>query len=172
MTQKIKFNQEQWDPLIAALRGEAQEYGALLNLLDEQQNRILGRDPEGIAGMNKTIDEQIETSRNMRYAREGVVKILAQTAGVDEMSSLKVLLPNFPSEIQGLLTALIDEILALMQKTQRKAGQNQVLLVRAFEAVEQVIRALCPELITKTYDKKGSISIKASSDGTCIKTSV
>ena len=172
MNTQIKFSKEQWETLVVALRNEIEEFGALVNLLDEQQNRILGRDPEGITEMNKTIDEQIALCRDMRRVREDVVSVLASGVNEHEEVSVRSLLSYFPEEVQGLLQALSDEIFDLMEKTQRKAGQNQMLLVRAFEAVEQVVRALCPELITKTYDKKGSISVKAPSDGTCMKTSV
>tara|TARA_B100001248_G_scaffold262589_1_gene259774 strand:+ start:76552 stop:77070 length:519 start_codon:yes stop_codon:yes gene_type:complete len=172
MNTQIKFSKEQWETLVVALRNEIEEFGALVNLLDEQQNRILGRDPEGITEMNKTIDEQIALCRDMRRVREDVVTVLASGVNEHEEVSVRALLSYFPEEVQGLLQALSDEIFDLMEKTQRKAGQNQMLLVRAFEAVEQVVRALCPELITKTYDKKGSISVKAPSDGTCMKTSV
>ncbi|OHE71602.1 MAG: hypothetical protein A2007_05950 [Verrucomicrobia bacterium GWC2_42_7] len=164
---KKRFSQEQWETLVDTLRIEVQEYGALLNLIQDQQKFIMSRDTESLVIMTEQIDEQTIRSRSICERREQLVNDLARSVGLKEKTILSDLLDYFPEKIQALLQAFVEEIQTLFEKTQYKARQNHMLLSRAYEVTEQLIRMLRPTL-SKTYNKNGAASFKISDNSVCI----
>lgn len=154
---KKEFKAEQWEPLVDMLREEVQECGALLNLLSDQQNRILGRETDAMVSLNKDINEQVDYNYKLQSNRSEYVQELASEVGLSGESRTKALIPFMPKNVQELFCALVDELADLFLRSQSKAGQNQMLLVRSTEVIEQVIRMVQPEAATKTYDSKGAI---------------
>ena len=167
-----KISLVNWQPLAEALRRELQEYGGLVNLLEEQQRGILGQDPEGLMEKNFTIESQIEATDHLLKEREEMVHEIARESGHDEDSRLSQLLPFFPQVARPLLTALIDECLIIVEKIHRRVRQNQLLLMRAREVNEEIMRVLQPQKINSTYSSQGHLSIKADSQGNRIEVKV
>ncbi len=160
-----RFSSEQWEPLVRALRVELQEYGGLISLLDEQRHGILGRNTDGLLERSSEINNQLESVRKLRTDREVLTHSLVRDFDLEEEGSLSEMVPYVPEPVQPLLQELIDRINDLLGKIQRKAGQNRMLLLRAHEITEQIMRSLQPHDVTKTYNRMGKITLKAPSRG-------
>jgi len=156
---KILYDSEQWESLVDTLRLELQEYGGLINMLDEQQRGILGRDADNLLGANLAIEAQIQATNELRSNRESMVSKLAVVASQDQDSRLSDLVRFFPESARPLVSALIEDCHALVEKIRRRARQNQMLLTRATELTEEVLQALRPQAFTKTYDLRGGVSV-------------
>ena len=160
-----RFSSEQWESLVGALRVELQEYGGLISLLDEQRRRILGRNTEGLLERNNDIDTQLESVRKLKNEREILTRSLVCECNLTDVESVSDIIPHVPDPIQPLLQELVDRINDLLIKIQRKAGQNRMLLLRAHEITEQIMRSLQPHSVTKTYNRRGTITFKAPARG-------
>ncbi len=159
----IKSHTLQWERLVDALRLELQEYGGLLNLLEEQQGGILGRDPESLLNLNSTIEEQVEKTNQLRKERESLAADSALDHELDKEASLSELVPYFPEAARPLLQALIERINAVLDRIKQKSRQNRMLLARAYDLVEQILRTLQPQSVTKTYNRDGNLTLEATS---------
>ncbi len=151
-----------WEFITECLRNELQEYGALLALFEEQQANLLRRDADQVAALALSIEEQARTTHACRERREKCIAEFALKQGCPQDTSLRQLLPHFPSEVQPLLGALITEINHLIHRIRRDARQNQMLLSRAVEAHDEALRTLMPETFkTRTYSARGAMSAGA-----------
>lgn len=168
----IIFKEDQWEELAQVLREEATESGALLNLLNEQQERILGRETEAIVSLTNDINKQIEKNAEIKQKRIKCVTELGDQVHLVGKVSARSLVVHFPMKVQGLLTALVDEVSNIFIRCQNKATQNQMLLVRATETIEQILKIAQPESVTRTYDKKGVLALSSIPTKTSVKTSV
>lgn len=161
-----------WEVLIDILRLELQEYGALRNFLDQQHNCILNREIEELICVNRAIHNQIAANNNLRKEREAAALKLAEGTGLGEADiTLRQLIAEVPLAPQQLLQSLVDELLRLTQRIDQKVAHNQILLSRASEITEQILRALVPTRVTKTYDKRGKVSMCAHQGGEQLDTS-
>lgn len=165
------FGQGQWEDLAHYLREELQEYGEFLVLLDEQQKAILSQDTDTLKELEQAIQQQIQLTTDVRTQRTDMVSTLAQLVGMPTDTSLRQILPHFPQAAQPMLTALIEEINALIGKTRKALRQNHILLSRASEVTERLLTALNPTPSTKTYTKSGGLVYKTTRVGSCIRTS-
>jgi flagellar biosynthesis/type III secretory pathway chaperone len=155
-----------WEFITECLRNELQEYGALLALFEEQQANLLRRDADQVAALAIAIEEQARATHNGRERREQCVQAFALDRGQPPNTSLRLMLPHFPAEVQPLLSALIDEINHLIHRIRRDARQNQMLLARTVEAHEEAMRTLMPNSFkTRTYSRRGSVSGSTVSTG-------
>lgn len=162
----------EWESLVEALRNEVQEHGGLLNLFAQQQDAILGRDPDLVLVVTDLIGIQAETIDRCRRAREALVADCAAVSNQPPDVALRVLIPFFPEPVRPLLEALIDEVNGLVSRTKRKARQNQMLLARSIEVSQQILERLNPGGITKTYSNNGRVSIGVTASASrCIATS-
>ena len=148
--------------IIAALREEVAEYGALLNCFDEQQSAILVRDPEAVTMSDEKISLQLVTTRDRRRHREILVAELATVSGQATHSSLTALKPLFAEPMWPLTQALITEVNRLIALARRRAQQNQMLLARTIEVTQEIVSTLSPGTVTRTYSPQGRMKIKAS----------
>jgi len=161
-----------WETLVEALRKEVQEYGELLNLFGQQQDAILGRDPDMVLVVTDLIGMQVKTIDRCRRDREALVKDCAAREQQPLGISLRDLMPFFLKPVHPLLNALIDEVNSLVSRTKRRARQNQLLLARSIEVSQQILQRLNPGGITKTYSNTGCVSLDVSGVGSrCIATS-
>ena len=112
------MNQD-WQPLVDALRSELEEYGALLGLFDTQQNAILSRDSESILLTVSTIEEQMHRLQGLRRQREEIVCGYASQFAQPVNSTLRSLVRFFAAEARPLLEALIDEINHLIHRVRK-----------------------------------------------------
>lgn len=164
----------QWEPLVEALRKELEEYGGLHILMNEQQSCILGRDTDGLLEKNDAVQAQAVVCNQLRFQREKLTNGILEEWGIDkEFTSLSQIIPHFPEKSQGLLQALVEQINHMIARTRQKARQNQLLLSRASDVIEQVVMTLRPQTV-KTYNRRGSVLLKASapSQGSRIQTTV
>lgn len=150
-----------WETITESLRNELQEYGALLGLFEDQQVNLLRRDATAVLDLANAIEEQVQTTQACRDRREQATLLFASENGQAPTASLRQLLKFFPSEVQPLMQALIDEINHLIHRIRRGARQNQVLLSRTVEAHEEALRSLRPDLYPKTYSRRGSLGANA-----------
>lgn len=152
-----------WEFITESLRNELQEYGALLGLFEEQQTNLLRRDPDAVLALVSTIEDQARATQSCRDRREESVRAFALEHGRPGETSLRQLLGFFPSDVQPLIKALTDEINHLIHRIRRDARQNQVLLSRTIELHEDTLRTLRPGSLTKTYSRRGEVSLSAKS---------
>lgn len=162
--------QEHWEDLADMLRDELQEYGEFLALLDEQQKAILAQDADALHALETAIQQQIQATQEIRDRRTDMVVTFAELAGMSANTSLRELLPFFPDAAQPMMMALINEINTLIGKTRKALRQNNLLLTRATEVTEKLLAALNPTASTRTYARSGSVSVKSSRVGSCIRT--
>lgn len=153
------LNSEDWEPLLALLREEVQEYGGLYNLLDRQQREVFERNPESVMATNEEVEKYMAQMGKLRESREEQVVFMAGKFGCDENLSLTQMLNFFPDFIRPLLKALIDEVNDMVKRTRRKARQNFLLLSRTMELTQEAISSLQPDNYTKTYGRKGKVGI-------------
>lgn len=153
---------DQWEEVVESLRAELQEYGGLLSLLDEQRRSIVGRDTESLLDRNGEIGLQLKKTHLMRLDREHLSESLARELGLVDIHKLSDMLPFVPEPALPLLRELVDRVNDLLEKIQRKAGQNRMLLSRACEITEEIMRTLQPQSLTKTYNEKGNLSMNSS----------
>lgn len=163
----------QWETFADALRKELEEYGALYNLLEEQQRCMLAREAESLMTLTDSIERQMLQCNLLRDFREQITARMLNEWGIARtFESMRELIPLFPNSQQPLITALVDQINNNIARVRQKARQNQLLLSRATEVIEQVIFTVQPQTV-KTYNRQGTISLKATkTHGTRIRTSV
>ncbi len=140
--------------LIELLRAEMEEYGGLLALLEDQQAAIVERAPDRVLEINTSINDQMRMIHVRRETREEFVSTLALKLH-QPASTLREMLRFFRQPIQPLLEALIDEINSLVTRARRRAQQNQMLLARSIEVMQEVLHQLHPETMHKVYGADG-----------------
>ena len=148
------------EALIAALRTEVAEYGALLNLLTSQQEAVLDRKPGAVLQFSGEIEVQIKAMDRHRKTREAATDAIALVAGLPPKATLRIVIPHFRTALRPLIEALVDEVNRLIAQTRRGATQNQVLLARSVELGEEMISRLNPRGLSKTYSARGKVNIK------------
>jgi len=151
-----------WTPIVDALRSELAEYGGLLQLIDGQQKKIFALDSAGVSEFVPQLEEQAGATREKRTAREDAVRLYAHEHGQAGEPTLRQLLPSFPAEVRPLIEALIDEINHLLHRTKKRTRQNQMLLSRLVEFHRELVPSLRPQAFTKTYSRRGQVSVSAS----------
>lgn len=156
---------ERFDPLIAELREELAGYGGLLNLFDEQQGHLWKRDVLSVIDTTHAIEELAAATAAHRTAREALVREFALECGQPAETTLRQLMPRFPSDLQQLLDALIREINHLVHRVRRRARQNQTLIARALELQREAVAALRPGSFARTYAPSGRMSQAADAVG-------
>ena len=148
-----------WQLITERLRNELQEYGALLGLFEEQQTNLLRRDADAVVSLAGEIEDQVRVAQSTRDLREEAIRNFAFENQQPANSSLRHLIPFFPTEVQPLIQALIDEINHLIHRVRRDARQNQILLSRSVEAYEEAVRTLRPDAFAKTYSRRGAMPV-------------
>ena len=125
------------EQIIQALRSELEEYGAVLNLLDDQQAAIL----EGRRGAVCEIDQAIAAELETVSACESLVSTLMPAAGEKETPWPPPAL--FPQPMRPLVAALAGEIDHLLTRVCHRIQQNQSLWTRLMnDADDDDIRRL------------------------------
>jgi flagellar biosynthesis/type III secretory pathway chaperone len=141
--------------LIELLRSELEEYGGLLALLEDQQAAIVARAPDRVLEINTAINDQMRMIQMRREAREDFAENLATKLDQVPTSTIRELIRFFRKPIQPLIEALIMEINNLVTRARRRAQQNQMLLARSIEVLQEVLHQLNPETMHKVYGADG-----------------
>ncbi len=158
----------QWEELVTLLRSEVQEHGALLNLLAEQQKQILSKDCEALLQVNKLIEAQLKTNNELKDQRVDLSEMFFNVFGLDKSASMKDLMPFFPVQVQGLVSALCDELSSITYKAQFRLRQNHLLVQRLMELTQEIFGGVGPSKKTTTYSPQGSVSFRSYASGACI----
>jgi len=148
---------QEMETLLGALRKELQEYAGLMQVFDEQQRSIMGRDPAQFLSQNAVVDEQLQKIAECRQARERLVRELAARLGRPADSPLGGLLPSLPAAFQPLLRALMDEINDLIGRAHRRTQQNRMLLSQSLDLARQRLSAVDPHALPGTYSSHGAL---------------
>jgi flagellar biosynthesis/type III secretory pathway chaperone len=130
--------------LIEALRDELKNYGEMLALLDRQQEYLMTRAVNEVSSSISLIQAQGLAIQEARKRREDCRRAVAEAAGEAENTSFKELISVLPADYQPLLKALVDENNELLFRVRRRARQNQVMLKRSVELMQQLLNSLCP----------------------------
>lgn len=149
------------EQIVDALRAELEEYGGLLNVFDEQQQAILNRQPETVLALEDRLAAQLSAVKSKRSHRETLIAGFAGDGRPPSRVSLLGTIPAFRESMRPLVEALATEINRLISKTRRKAEQNQLLLARTVEVMQEVCERLNPGAVSRTYAPNGRMKVKA-----------
>ncbi len=149
------------EQIVTALRAELEEYGGLMNVFDEQQQAILNRKPDAVLAIEDHLAAQLATLRTRRSHRETLVAAFAGDGRPPSRISLLGTIPAFREALRPLVEALASEINRLIAKTRRRAEQNQMLLARTVEVMQEVCARLSPGSVSRTYAPNGRMKVKA-----------
>jgi hypothetical protein len=167
------LDQTAFEDLTNILRKELEEYGALLALLVEQQEYILKRDPDTLFKINEKVDAQMQTNHSLLNRRKTIISNLAEQLGRNAESTVSQLIPDFPEPVQPMFYSLTEEINNLIGNARNKVKQNQILLSRLSEVTNELLEAVAPEgSLTKTYDRRGDVTISSNIEKRAFKTTV
>ncbi len=158
------MNPDLYDEMTQALRAELQEYGGLLELLDDQQNSILRGEPEAFLDLGTAVYEQVTLLGAHRACREKTVQCFARSCRQPESLTLSELLAHMPASVAGMIKALIDEINALIARTQRRLRQNHLLLARCVGAAQQTVVMAGGGEMVSTYGRAGAVKHMIAAD--------
>ena len=154
------------EQMIAAMRGEIQEQGALLGLFEEQQKAIVARDSDKVLGLVGAIQRQVDVAQMAKARREALMMNALQRSRISPKTPLTALLPQFPPAYQPMLRAMIEEVIRVADRVRSKANQNQVLLARSIDVIRELLEEIAPQPGGRIYDEGGSLKIKLSGTGT------
>jgi len=148
-----------WSEIADCLRAEVAEYGALLRLFEEQQRHLFRRDSDAVLRLSADIEAQVRVLHECRRRREAAVSGFAVRHGRTADTTLRALFPLFAAEVQPLISALMGEINVLIHRVRRASRHNHLLLARAVEIHQQLLRQLLPDSFTETYAASGRVSV-------------
>lgn len=144
--------------LIEALRNELQQYGEMLALLDHQKDMIQRRGSDDILHTIAAINAQSAMIQVARETRMFNQRQLALSLQEPMDATFARLIPRLPPGCQPLITALIQENNELLLRVQQRAQENQTLLRRSVDLMQQFITSLAPgEKASPRSGKNGSV---------------
>ncbi len=143
------------ESLVHALRAELQDYGELLARLDEEQQCVLRRAPDGLLSAVDSIEEQSLTVQQARSHRENCRERLAEELALLPSSTFADLIQRLPADYRPLVSALMEENNELLRRVQQRARQNHLLLSRSVELMKSFLGTLFQVGHGSTYDQSG-----------------
>jgi flagellar biosynthesis/type III secretory pathway chaperone len=147
--------------IATALRAEIEEYGSLLGLFEEQQQMLFARQAERVLEINFEIEATTERLAALREHREQLVAEFARSAGQPAGSTLRSVLGFFASEVRPLFEALIREVNLLVHRVRQTSRHNRILLQRAIQSQQEILRAMDPGRFVQTYSAAGRVGVAA-----------
>ena len=150
---------EPWIAIADALRTEIAGFGDLLNLFEQQQQRLFSRDTDAVLHLSTEIEAHTRVMQQFRSHREQVVADFALANNQPATATLRSLLPWVEAAARPLLEALINEVNRLIHRVRRLTRQNHLLLARTVESHQEILRALRPDAFLQTYSAGGKKSL-------------
>jgi flagellar biosynthesis/type III secretory pathway chaperone len=147
--------------LISALRGELQEYGEMLALLDRQQQLVMARAADEVFQSISLIQAQGVTIQAARGHREDCRARVAAELSQDENITFALLMPQLPADYRPLVGALVEENNHLLVRVQQRARQNHLLLSRSLEMMQDFLNTLMPGREIRVYNDHGNMHTHA-----------
>lgn len=160
-----------YEDLADRLRDEMQEYGALYNLLKDQQKSLLERNSEGILLSNAKINEHLKSAERFRSARKGKVAELIEALSLDPQSALSEIITFVPQALQPMFEALIREVNTLLGRVRKVFDQNNLIILHTNEFIDGILQELDPDCPTKTYTPGGGLKARKGYAGQCVQVS-
>jgi flagellar biosynthesis/type III secretory pathway chaperone len=148
-----------WEIIAESLRTELADYGALMNLFDQQQRSLFARDADSVLSLGLAIESQTRTLGECRAHREQTVASFALRQGRPANSTLRSLLPLIETDVRPLIEALMDEVNRLIYRLRRTSRHNHTLLTSAVKVHQDLLQQLRPNAFTKTYSPAGRLSV-------------
>jgi flagellar biosynthesis/type III secretory pathway chaperone len=158
------------EQVLACLRMEIQEQGALLGLFAEQQKSIIHRESDRVMMLVDSIQKQIDIVHRVRSRREMVVASLVPRTRSSRGARLSELSNRFSTPMQPMLRALTEELVRISDQVRRKANQNQMLLARSIEVIRDLLEELTPSNPARTYENDGRVKITLKGTAAAYKT--
>lgn len=124
---------------VDALRQELQQYGEILARLDQEQDAITGHGPEAILGSIAAVNAQTQVIEESRQRRIEVQRAVARELHQPDEAPLLELLPLLPAPHSLLITALVSENNALLDRVRDRAEQNHRKLRQSTELMKRVV---------------------------------
>ncbi|MBI5385917.1 MAG: flagellar protein FlgN [Verrucomicrobia bacterium] len=143
--------------LVDSLREELKQYGEMLALMDQQQEMVLQRHTQDLLQTVAIINAQSATIQGARHERQQRQRHLARTVGLADDATFQELLPRVLADYRPLLSALVEENNALLERIQHRARQNHLLLSRALDLMNRFLGELFPAAGATTYNGAGSL---------------
>lgn len=131
-----------WEIIAQCLRAELADYGGLLNLFEEQQCSVSGRDPQSVLRFATRIESQARLVALSRGRREQAVAVFAGENGRPVTASLRTMLSLIEADARPLLKALITEVNSLLHRVRRASHHSHSLLTRAVEVHRETLQHL------------------------------
>jgi len=142
----MNFTEEQWNQLADLLRSEIEGYGRLFGLLEDQHKTLVQHNLEALIGVNARLEEHTESLAGLRRHREGLVRRLAEEAGLDpDASSLKDLLGHCPDQSGPMFEECLKEVNRLIDSSRSKLECNQMLLHRCRDIGQSFLQRINPD---------------------------
>ncbi len=151
---------ETWTIIADALRAEIGGFGGLLNLFEQQQQRLFARDTDGVLHLSTEIENHTREMQAQRQRREQLVAEFALAHRQPANSTLRSLLHYISADARPLLEALIADVNRLIHTVRRLSRQNHLLLARAVESHQEMMRTLRPDAFQQTYSSGGQKTLK------------
>jgi flagellar biosynthesis/type III secretory pathway chaperone len=143
--------------LIEALREELKQYGEMLALLDQQQNRVMERHARDVLQSVVDLNAQTDVIAAARSEREQRQRDLARKLDLPDTAIFGAIVPLLSADYRPLVQALVQENNELLVRVQQRVRQNHLLLSHAVELMQQLITSIFPGASPKTYDGGGRI---------------
>jgi flagellar biosynthesis/type III secretory pathway chaperone len=151
------------DDFIESLRNELQGYGELLALMESQQSRILSRDTPKIESSAHEINSQFSVIQSLKSNRQKSQAALSISLGLLPDALYVDQRKHLPEDLKNLTDALVEENNSLLNEVRLKARQNQLLLYRTVEIMQEFINQILPRTEIKSYDSNGQKKTKVQS---------
>ena len=136
-----------WKVIAQCLRAELADYGGLLNLFEEQQQSVSGRDPNSVLRFATRIESQARLVALSRDRRAAAVAQFAGENGRPATASLRAMLSLIEPDARPLLVALNSEVNLLLRRVRRASRHSHSLLTRAVEVHHETMQHLTPSSI-------------------------
>lgn len=159
-----------WQTLVACLRAELAEYGALLHMFEAQQQRLLARDATAVLELSQQIETQMEVIAASRAERERSVAAFATEHGQPARATLRALLAFVEADARPLVEALIDEVNRLLHRIRRLSRHNHTLLAHVVQVQQETLQHLRPQSFTQRYSPQGRVAIASSFGASTLQT--
>lgn len=149
---------EKTERLIESLREELQQYGEMLALLDQQQERIVRRAAPDILASVDEVNAQSEIIQQARTHRGACQQELAEAMKLPRAATLADLIQRLTPKYQPLVQALLQENNRLLFQVQHRARQNHLLLSHCLDLMQRFLASLLPTTPPTVYNGGGGLS--------------
>ena len=155
-----------YEQLAGALRTEVQQHGVLLEMFEEQHLAIFNRNSARVLQLTAAIQKQVELVHGIRMRREALMAQVLRQAKISPQTPLMALVGRFPVNVQPVMRSLIEEVVRVADRVRAKANQNQMLLARSIDLIQELLEEVSPQPGGRIYHEDGSVKIKFSGTGT------